>query len=306
MSKRKSIYFLIVDDDSEFATSFIQFAYRKYPYFKGIHLTNHEDMLKFLENNYKKISAIILDVIGYLTPDQGAQNESFVTTALTSLIENSDYNPIPRAIFTADQGEFDHMKRYFIHENIFFKENDKHNLLEFLIDKANKLENNKIRNKYKDVFDIFEKEYLDAETEEELLTLINSMNSGDAPQIKSSLGSIRRIHEKILQTLHKASKDVIPYGCIDSRDNINFWNAHYHLNGKDQIDNPPKEKYYDGVVEQFSRLIYKIGSDYGAHNPPTPPENPPTKYTVQSMVYALFDFLKWFGKTMEEINDGAE
>jgi len=108
-----------------------------------------------------------------------------------------------------------------------------------------------------------------------------------------------------LQTLNKKAKNVLPDNCFKSNKDIKFWDAHKHLSGNKTKDSgyiPTTTVYYSGVIELFSEIIYKISSDNGSHTPYENPDYYLTKYTVQSLTYALMDFLKWFEAKMDNIN----
>ena len=142
------------------------------------------------------------------------------------------------------------------------------------------------RFKMKEVFEIFDKNLLSKELEKEFIQTLRQMNNYNLPTIKDNLARIRRIQEGIYIALNKYSDDVIPNsllrgdkGGLKMRPTIN----HFGMSGK-----------HSGIIEKFADNIYGLTSESGSHTSYENPDYMPTKYTVQSLTYALCDLLLWF------------
>lgn len=291
-------YVLLVDDKYEFAEELKRSA--RSHNIDIVHKTNFRDMEVILSSIASKLTLIVLDIKCLKEPNQPIEGEDFLTIALSLLDEK--YRELPRAILTADAEGYSTVKTWFPQEKLYKKiPGDIEALLNYITQKGLELENIKIRNKYFEVFQIFERGHVDIFVENELISLIKNMYSDDISQIKSSLVAIRRIQESILQTINKLDKNMVPDNCFKPNNDLKFWDAHKQLGGnKNKRNNyqPTQTEYYSGAIEAFSECIYKVASDNGAHNPYHNPSYQPTSFTVQAMVYSLFDLLLWFKVTV--------
>ncbi|OAB33132.1 hypothetical protein PMSD_15580 [Paenibacillus macquariensis subsp. defensor] len=299
------IYALLVDDDIDFANSLIREAKAN-----GIlieHRTNYKDMEIFLEKKSSFISTIILDIKCLKEPNQLIEHEDFLAVALKHL--DSNYNWLPRAILTADPEGYSIASKWYSQEKLYKKTPDETKEL-FSKVQQNSLEliNIRIRNKYLDIFSLYDQKYLSDEFENELLELIKNIESNDLVEIKNNLTTVRRIQEGIFQTLNRHEKTIVPDYCFKANKDMKFHDIHKHLTGRKTKENgylPTQTVYYSGIIEIGSLAIYQIASDNGAHNPYVNPDYMPTKYTSQYALYALFDLLRWFKVRMEEISQAT-
>jgi len=113
-------------------------------------------------------------------------------------------------------------------------------------------------------------------------------------EIKKNLALIRTILEKVFQTLNEKDENIIPNHCFN-RNNIRFREIHEHLKSRDTY-------CYTNIIEYFSQAIYRISSDQGSHSPDET-DYKATKYTAQSLTFALMDLLKWFEARMDNITN---
>lgn len=302
MRMKNKNYTLLIDDKLEFGEELKRQA--KTHNIEIIHKTNYRDMEIILPSIAGKISVVILDIKCLKEPNQPIEGEDFLTLALGLL--NEKYNFIPRAILTADPDGYSTVKRWFPQERLFKKiPGDISQLFEYINQKGLELENTQLKYKYSDIFSIFDKGYLPSTIENELTELLKNMDCSDLPSIKNSLSSIRRIQEKIFQTLNKTDNSIVPDNCLKPNKDIMFGVVHKHLSGNKTYQSnyqPTQKVYYSGIIETFSESIYRVTSDNGAHNPYNNPDYFPTKYTVQSSIFALLDFIKWFEVKMNEVS----
>ncbi|MFD2670964.1 hypothetical protein [Marinicrinis sediminis] len=291
-------YVLLVDDKIGFAEELKRSA--RPHNIDIVHKTNFRDMEVILPSIASKLTLIVLDIKCLKEPNQPIEGEDFLTIALSLLDEK--YKELPRAILTADAEGFSTVKTWFPQEKLYKKiPGDIEALFNYITQKGLELENIKIKNKYFNVFQIFERGHVDISIENELVNLIKNMHSDDLSQIKSNLVTIRRVQESILQTINKLDKSIVPDSCFKPNNDVKFWDAHKHLGGNKHRRNnhqPTQTEYYSGVIKVFSECVYKVSSDNGAHNPYLNPAYQPTSFTVQAMVYSLFDLLLWFKTTV--------
>lgn len=291
---------LIVDDREDF-TKELKAEARAYDINIAAR-TNLKDMIEFLSKHSDKLSMIILDIKCLKEPNQEIECEDFLPAALTYL--EKEYKYIPRVILTADSVSYEEVSRYHSDEKIFRKTTeDIARLFNYIKEKGEELPYLKIRYEHADVFTIFSKGYLEHEQEIQLLELLINMQSKDSTEIKNNLVVIRRMQEKVLQTLNKYNKNIVPDICLGSNGTIKFRDIHKHLKGnKSHQSNyvAVSTDFYSGVIEELAPMIYNVASATSAHNPYNQLDFPPSNYTVKSCVYALLDFLRWFDKKADE------
>ncbi|MCT4592814.1 MAG: hypothetical protein N4A57_00860 [Anaeromicrobium sp.] len=289
---------LLVDDRTDFSEGFKNEA--QHHNILVATRTNYKDMVECLPKIKDKLATIILDIKCLKTPDQEIESEDFLTLALGHLDQN--YSHIPRVILTADSARYDFVSKWFSNEKVYRKTTqDISALFECIKNNGEKIDSIKIRHKYRDVFKLFDKQYLSEDTENDLLDLLMNMENKELSQIKKNLSAVRRIQEDVLQTINKINRNIIPDDCLKPNKDIKFHTIHRHLMGNKTRENnykPTTTTYYDGVIEVFSESIYRVASDNGSHNPYLNPKYTPTKYTVQAVVYGLLDFLLWFERTI--------
>lgn len=139
--------------------------------------------------------------------------------------------------------------------------------------------------KYRDVFVVFEKGLLSRHVKNELLETLMQMDNHNLTTIKDNLARIRRIFEAIYIEISKRRDDIIPVKLLrGDRGELKVSAIINHLKNNGHID---------GVITEFSFKIWSVASDNGSHTPYQNPDYMPTKYTVQSITYALLDILLW-------------
>lgn len=295
LSKRKKYHALIVNDKISFIEPLTLLAKEK-ENIELYHVTNFEHMKEELPKLVNKISCIILDVLCLITKDQEKVDENFIGIALTYL--NQSFPELPRIIFTGEPGLFSDIKRYHSEEILLTKSiDDRSKLFSLIKEFGDKRDKIRLRHLYSDVFSIFEKSYLSAETENDLINILLQQNNKDFAQIKNNLVAIRRIQECIFQEINKKYPQKLPDENFKENKDILFGKIHKHLKGNKSFETdwkPVSTEYYSGVIESFSECIYRVSSDNGAHNPYENPIYKPTVYTVIALTNQLLDFLLWF------------
>jgi hypothetical protein len=177
---------------------------------------------------------------------------------------------------------------------------DVKDMLHYLKNEGNKLEENRVKDSYPEVFDIFSKGYLGSDVEQQLVDCLKNMKSRDYPTILNNLASLRRIQEEIIIKLNKPKLSLIPdqFMTTPTVARVDVKNAiGYLANNKNFI-------LQGSIIQKFSDNTYDVISANGSHTPYAGPDADvsykPTRHTVQSCVYAMLDILLWFKSIMEE------
>lgn len=299
----KTYNILLIDDEKEVCESLADFASQF-----GItefdtdtivtDCQNWQDGAEILEREY--FHALILDAKCMIDRDQEVENFDFLTIALERLkeFERKKDRHIPFAVNTGYFGEKEtEMMQRLIAERkgkIFSKSLPKDEMFRYLLTEIENSENTRIEKTFPDVFEIFDKTFLDQIFKEHLLKLLKTSDSDNPTEIKKNLALLRSLQEQILQTLNRRNNQIVPNSMCQP--NISFRAVHKHLSGnKDRNSNyqPTTTVWQNNWIENLSQCIYNVASDNGSHNPynNTPL---PNKYTVQSLALAFLEQLLWF------------
>jgi hypothetical protein len=178
-------------------------------------------------------------------------------------------------------------------EKIFIKEYDQIiKMFDFLVEESGKIPHIAVIKKYEDIFEIFHKDYLSHDAEQDLLTCLLKMGIHESTVIRDNLHRLRRIQEKIYLALNRINPNIVPTHLIEEKGPKCRDIMRHLVRNKHIKDNE--------IICRFSDIVYSFASDYGSHVPNTSPEYYPTKYTVQSLTFAMLDLLLWFKGVMEE------
>lgn len=300
----KTYNILLIDDEKEVCESLIDFAsqFGIAKFDADIIITDRQswqDGAELLEKEY--FHALILDARCMIETDQVDDNFDFLTIVLERLkvIEQKQDRHIPFVINTGYFGEKEvQMMQRLITERrgkIFSKTLPKNEMFEYLIAEIEEAENTKIEKQYADVFEVFDKGYLDATFRAHLLKLLKTSNSDDSTEIKKNLALLRSLQEQVFQTLNRKDNQIVPDSVVNS-----FRAIHRHLSGnRDRNRNyqTTTTVWQNNWIENLSECLYEVTSDNGSHNP-YDNTSLPNKYAVQSLTFAFLEQLLWFKKLM--------
>jgi len=249
-----------------------------------------EEGKRFFEGKEgKSFAGIILDVLCSQKEGELELHSSFITAANSYFDKNAPH--IPRVILTGEPDQYKGLKDLYKDTmNVYSKSVNENEMFDFLFSEAQKSDYVKIVNKYAVVFDVFEKDYLDCEAEQELIDCIKNMKSADFTVSKNTLGCLRRLQEKIYIAINRNDPKMVPAEFIEK--GVNVRSIIYHLTEKGYVD-----RY--SIIDKSAMHIYSIASNNGAHTPYESSSYKPTKYTVQSIVFAMMDLLLWLKEVME-------
>ena len=277
---------LIIDDNRPYVEALYRDAQRY-----GItleHAGNLEDGRDCFERQDGwSLTGVILDVKCLKERTQQVPDNSFLTAAVRYFSEKAPQ--LPMVVLTGEPDQYHNMRELYAGTlQVFSKGRDEEDMLAFLRDAAGRLDYVKIVADYQDVFAIVRR-HLDSEAEQELLSCLRAMKSGDPTIIKNNLGCLRRLLERIYIALSRADENLVPSQYVAGE--INLVACYKNLVEKGVV-----ERYR--IIDRFAELIYKITSDNGAHTSYIVPKYLPTSYTVQAVTFALLDLLLWFGQVM--------
>jgi hypothetical protein len=297
------IYALLIDDDIKWSQSIIIEALEAYN-IELHHAQNLEEMKVFLTKYPNRYSTILLDIIGFKEKNQASADQSFIAAALKFL--DHSYPALPRIIVTGEKGVWDSAREFWQDEIVFQKEDDDlTKMFKLIKENSRNYIVYKLKNKYKDIFSIFEMQYPNRDVQEKLklieqslLELLRKNNEGHFVTIKRNLSTVRTIQETVFQCLYKIDNRLLSRVPFDKRGNIIFDELNNHHNNHKIEGN----EICPGVINCLRLPIYVLSSNHGSHVPFEDSSYPPTKYTVQALTFALLDFLKWFGIILTKYN----
>lgn len=301
MSKRtkpSSIKILYIDDEVEDYER-LQIEANVYC-IELTHETNLEEgIVKFKEKKGEQFfDGIILDALCRINKEDSIPNRKHTVTALKEF--HALAPSLHKVIFTGETA-FAHELTGLIEvaETPIFNKgdiDDVRSMLTKFVDDSKHKEDRKIAQRFADVFKIVEKHMGSAK--EELIRCIKNMNGSDVHTIKGNLGCIRSVVEKMFFALHGINKELIPDDCAintkTKRPEINFASIMYHLNGcyKDGSHQGKIYIEHESNIDRQFVLVYR-GCSEGIHAFEEDTAIKPTRYTVQSITYALMDLILW-------------
>jgi len=281
---------LIIDDDK----SFVEELQRDANPFRIVldHAMSLEEAVEIVdERGEKTFAGIILDVICLKKKNQMVPDESFLARA-KEVFDRKVPN-LPKVILTAEPGQFKTLKPLYEGTlSVYLKGgDDQDRMFAFFCKESEKLEHVRMASQYPDVFEVFEKQFLERNEEQELVACLKLMDSSDPVVIADNLARLRRLQEAIYLALYKKDPRYLPPGAGVGGGSL-FKHVIRHLKVMHLIE-------HGKIIEVASGLIHSIGSDHGTHVPSKPPLYEPTRYTVQMATSAILDLLLWFKELME-------
>ena len=291
--KAKVYKVLAIDDEQEIINTLKNIA-RDYS-IKLYEANSLEEAKAILTEDNVNFLGFILDVNCNIKKDQSSPNEAFIFKTIRYL--DKHFQGYPKVILTGFSEHYNALSKYLSESNIksFNKKSDEYKkVFEYLRNEIEDLKESKIKAKYPEVFEIFEKGYLSYQIETQLtkilINVINDEQNWDS--ILNNLSSIRRIQESIYIAISKKHQNIIP-------ESFQLENSKGNLKVRPILKHLSDENFHSGIIKQFAYLIWSITSDSGAHTPYENPDYSPTDYTVQSITFALLDLLLWFKQIME-------
>jgi hypothetical protein len=281
IKKVKPLNILIIDDDEAYVKE-LKYKARDLRIILK-HFQTLEESKEYLQSNEGKfIAGVILDVSCIKNKGQ-VPDSNFITAALDYF--NLNHPRLPKAVLTGVKEHFAVLQRYYDRDRykIFEKGDGEEDILKYLQEKALPSVFVQISQALPDVIEVFEKEYLDTDALNDFIECFKHIKALDTETINANLVRLRRILENIFIKIGKFNPTIVPPEF--NKEKLESSNIINHI----------QWKYYGerNIITQFCWSVFSIPSSHAAHPNPIP-EYSPTKYTVQSLFFALCDLLLWF------------
>ncbi len=286
MSQKKHI--ILIDDDKIYCRALKKEAKKYHLIIEYYH--NLEQGIEALENN-SELKAVILD--GYCPVSEGQDpktaKSNFVFHALHRLtdIEHIHNRFVPYCVNTLNIKDFEDDLDGIT--QVFEKNKDHIKMFKFMTDKIEQLPETQIKNQHKEVFDFFE-EYFSPEDEQLLIDLLQEMQDVDFGVMVSKLTILRRLEERLF--------DIVAVNFLGENPmRISTRNMSRTKNIIVRLKNQRKMPLY---LFDFAMDIYSLSSRYGVHSSfLTKRDFHPTKYTVNSLIFAFLELCVWANKLID-------
>lgn len=251
-----------------------------------------EGKRKFEKEGERHYDGVILDALCLINRDDSIPRKEHASKAYNYFSNKA--KSLLTVIYTGETAYAKTLEEVFGKDSIpiFNKASNEetNNMLALLVEASKKNEIRLFASHYPDVYEVFDKKYIDEEALEELLSCLRDMLSSDFTTIKNSLACLRRLQEKVYIALNRIDsgivpdKFMVPDNFIGSK--IQVRAIYKHLTEQGYV------KRYS-IIDTYASALYSITSDNGSHTPYENPDFRPTKYTVQAMTFAMLDLLLW-------------
>ncbi|OHB57799.1 MAG: hypothetical protein A2Y07_10790 [Planctomycetes bacterium GWF2_50_10] len=294
MSKNKPVKplnVLIIDDDPSFVAG-LQLDANPFR-IRLEHATNLEDgLLKQQERGEKYFAGVILDVICLKDRKQEIPDPNFLSKAMEEF--NRRAPALPKVILTGEPTRSESLKPIFAgNTNVYHKSAEQiEEMLAYLVKQSENLPRLKFAKRFPDIFSIFDDGHLGPNDEQALVLCLEKLDNYEPTVIADNLARLRRLQEAIYLAISNKNPGVVPVGCIEKNG----------PNCRDIMEHLRKNRFIDryGIIDKFGDTIYSIASDYGSHVLSSRSKYPPTRYTVQTLTFAMLDLLLWFKTIVEK------
>ena len=177
---------------------------------------------------------------------------------------------------------------------IFVKGEQQKEMFAYLKEEVKKLPETEIIMMYSDVFELFDRGYLDTSYREKLLFILMNYESRQQQEVEGAITQIRKILEGIYKALGIMGR-IDPVLIPNNRPNLE-WCQRYisglNIDGFDEI--PPA--IVPSHIGWTLKILKENSSAAGAHDYGDSVHN----FALKTMVFALLDVLLWFKKFAQE------
>lgn len=280
---------LLIDDDEDFKNTFqVKIQSESFTLF---HKKSFEGLKEIMPKVHHKISAVILDIKCLIDDDQAIEDEKFIGVATKFLDLN--YPRFPRIILTGDDDAFEGYKKYTDGENVFQKSPEGLNgVLEQLKYYSENSQILKIKRENLKVFELFEKEYYDANTERTLVSVLEKIGEENFQNFGGILRDVRALQETIYKVINGKRKSVIPDNKFQSNGMIKFNPLMKHLNGNPNAQFvPTTDVFQNSAIFNLANGLYWTSGKYIHADPNESYEI--SNYTLKSLINALMELFIW-------------
>lgn len=269
-------------------------------------------MKMLTEKGNQYYDGIIVDACGKINEDDSIDRVGHITEAYKEL--NQLNLGLPIVIFTGESKRYSPLT---IEElcsswDVFQKGNPevRKKMFELLVEKSKHKKDNIIARQNSDVFEVFDKGYLDLNTKKKLLDCIKRMNSNDNLEIIKTIHLLRHLIEAICKAINKVDNRMVPNDFFPVRKpgkepEVDFRGIQWHLRGRRNKETKKDEGTiyvpYDSIEDRFIDLIYTVVSDYGSHDNVKQVPG----YVLPILTYAMLNHLLWFKGIYQERTERA-
>ncbi len=286
---------ILIDDDKSFKELFLLKANQQSKPFNIIYRNSFEGLKELLPKIQRHAICVVLDVKCLMTPDQAMEDEAFISSAITYLDRNCP--EFPRVILTGDDDSFKNLRKFYREEEILQKTPEgleqAFQRFNYFLENSNDIQ---IREKYNEVFSLFQSGLYSTQDEETLLNVLQRSDLKEFAQFGGILRDIRALQESIYKSINIKNKSVVPDSFFKSNGMLDFNKLMRHLNGNPQVPggSPVSVEFQNQAIFQLANTIYWTSGKYIHADPKE--KYLISNYTVQALSYALLELYLWSKK----------
>ena len=303
------IHILLIDDIKDYCKS-LRNRFWEIGVEKGLHIQvtdfqNLEEGFAALEKE-SKYKALILDAKCLRTKDQETEDFQFLPEALDELEKINQRTGIYTP-FVVNTGYYDtevlsslSLKIERQKGKLFDKSTQEEEMLQHLLKEIENAENTKIEKHYADVFEVFDKGYLDASLRNDLLSILKKLN--DNASVKNNFNPLRKFIEAIYEKIKNKDTNLIPDEVYYGRGRIGInleWTWRYLSGMSVNMDRTTlpfqSPALFSEHISKNVKTVEELSSTISHHY-----SKDVTTYAYKSAVFALLEALLWFKALMEK------
>ena len=264
-----------------------------------------EEGIKFLEDNFERIDLVLLDGLFYEKKIKGTVNEKGIGNVITKIIELRTKKNIPFFVLSGQD-------KFTVGDNSLLKAHDTRsynkknpaeieNLFQDMKEKVKSLPYFQIKQKYHNVFELCENNYLGTKELNRALKIIKDIEKPEnINNQQDSLTPIRKILESIFKKLN--SIGLIPDEIQNNAGNFNGASIFISGNNNNYIF---KEMLIDPVISECIRFLVVFTQD-ASHNEGNKLKadsylsNSSNTFLYRSLCFSTIEILEYFKQFLDE------
>jgi len=287
--KVRPLSVLFIDDKEDEMVEFKTLARQNRIIIRTAH-KSAESGLDELSSNLSKYQAVILDAKAFRKKDQVAGTENFgsLRDCINGIkeIERNNKRKIPFCVYT---GHIETMGEAWEDDlKVFVKGEQQEEMFAYLKEEMRKLPETETISRYSDVFELFDKGYLDLDYREKLLFVLMNYESRQKQELEGALTQIRKILEGIYKALGVMGR-IDPQLLPNNRPNLEWCQRYISGLDIDELDHIPSA-IVPAHIGWALKVLKENSSAAGAHDY----EDSVHNFTLKTMVFSLLDVLLWF------------
>jgi len=292
--KERPLNVLFIDDKEDEMIEFKTLARQNRILIRTSH-TSAESGLEELSMNVSKYDAVILDARAFRKKEQAAGTENLrsLRDCINGIkdIERDNKRKIPYCVYT---GYMETMGEAWEDDlQIFVKGDQQKEMFTYLKQEIKKLPETEMIWQYSNVFELFDKGYLDLDYRDKLLFVLKKYESRQPIEIEGAITQTRKILEGLYKKLHSMGRlhdDLFSNG----RPNLEW--CYRFVSGMPVNELSVPSAIVPEHIKWSLKTIKENSSAAGAHDYVESIHN----FTLKTIVFALLDVLLWFKKYVKE------